>query len=77
MRYSYSYEYWKTYDSTRRGGTTMWSERTVMKFLPFRISRRTHGYLSRYFDNIDMEVAEDVLCDFEEVHKDLRLGLVI
>ena len=55
----------------------MWSERTVMKFLPFRISRRTHGYLSRYFDNIDMEVAEDVLCDFEEVHKDLRLGLVI
>ena len=55
----------------------MGSERTVMKFLPFRISRRTHGYLSRYFDNIDMEVAEDVLCDFEEVHKDLRLGLVI
>ena len=75
MRYSYSYEYWKTYDSTQC--TTMGSERTVMKFLPFRISRRTHGYLSRYFDNIDMEVAEDVLCDFEEVHKDLRLGLVI
>lgn len=36
------------------------------------LTRKGFDHLSPFFDNLDMEVAEDVLCDFEGVYPTFR-----
>ncbi len=35
---------------------------------PF-LTRRMHSLLSPYFHNLDMDVAEDTICDFEDMYR--------
>ncbi|XP_059088423.1 uncharacterized protein LOC131884607 isoform X1 [Tigriopus californicus] len=37
------------------------------------LTRKGFDHLSPYFENLDMEVAEDVLCDFDDVYPKFRL----
>jgi hypothetical protein len=44
----------------------------IVSHLTFSFHRKTHGFLTAYFENIEMEVAEEALCQFEDMYKELR-----